>query len=200
METKNQSRIMLIHSDADPVRLAFPVLNTPEQFQGTGKPRYSGTLLVKPGGANDKKIRAALRATAAAKWGEAKAEAAVKSIEASGKIAYKDGDAKSDYDGFAGNWSLAAHAQESAPPTLLDGVKNRLPRNTGVIYAGCHVNASIEIWALDKSKGFGNQLNANLRGLQFAAAGDSFAAARPADDDEFEAVEGAHDAEDDDFA
>ena len=43
------------------VRLAFPVLDEPEQFQGSGKPRYSAVLLVEPGSENDKKIEAALR-------------------------------------------------------------------------------------------------------------------------------------------
>ena len=199
MSTPNPSRVMLIHSAADPVRLAFPVLDKPEQFQGTGKPRFSGTLLFKPNGENHKKLIAALKATAAAKWGADKADAAVKAITASGKIALKDGNAKADYDGFSDMMYLAAHSQESAPPTLLDGNKNTLPRNTGVIYAGCFVNASVEIWALDKSKGFGHQLNANLRGLQYAADGDSFSAARPADKDEFEAIEGAHQASDGDF-
>lgn len=192
----NPKRVML-HE----VRLAFPVLNEPEQFQGNqGKPRFSGTLLIEPGSDNDKNIRKALRATAAEKWGEAKADAAVKSIMGTGKCAYKDGDTKADYDGFAGMWFLAAHSQSNAPPTLLDGNKQKLPRDTGVIYAGCYVNASVEIWALDKSKGYGNQLNAQLRGVQYAKDGDSFAAGAPASEDEFETVEGAHVADDDDFA
>ena len=37
------SRVMLNN-----VRLAFPVLEEPEQFQGTGKPRFSATLLIEP--------------------------------------------------------------------------------------------------------------------------------------------------------
>ena len=191
----NEKRVML-----EEVRLAFPVLNEPERFQGEGKPRFSATLLIEPGSANDKRVRKALRAAAAEKWGENKADAAVKAIMASGKTAYKDGDTKAEYDGFAGMWFLAAHSQASTPPTLLDGHKQRLPRDTNVIYAGCYVNASVELWALDKSKGFGNQLNCQLRGVQFCKDGDSFGAGSAASDDEFEAVEGAHDAEEEDFA
>ena len=184
------------------VRLAFPVLNEPEKFQGDqGKPRYSATLLMEKGSANHKACEAAIRAAAAERWGEAKAEAAVKAITASGKCAFKDGASKADYDGFGEDvMFVAAHAQANNPPTLLDGNKQRLPRDTGVIYAGCYVNASVEFWALDKSKGYGNQINCQIRGVQFAADGDSFGAGSAASDDEFDTVEGAHEASDDDFA
>ncbi len=44
------------------VRLAFPVLYQPEEFQaGDGKPRYSATLLVEPDSDADKTIRAAIK-------------------------------------------------------------------------------------------------------------------------------------------
>jgi hypothetical protein len=172
------------------VRLAFPVLDEPEQFQGSGKPRYSAVLLVEPGSENDKKIDAALRTAAGEQWGEANIEAALKSIKATNKCAYRDGGTK-EYDGFEGMMALSAHAQAGAPPSLLDGRKKHLPRNTGMIYAGCYVNASVEIWTLDKKKGYGNQLNCQLRGVQFSKDGDAFTAARPADSDEFNVVEGA---------
>ena len=47
------------------VRLAFPVLETPEPFQGQGKPRFSATLLLDPDSENHKAIKAAMRAAAA---------------------------------------------------------------------------------------------------------------------------------------
>lgn len=187
------SRVMLNNT-----RLAFPVLEEPEQFQGTGKPRYSATLLIEPGSENDKKIRAAMRVAAAEQWGEAKADAAVASIIAANKCGYRDG-ADKEYDGFEGMWYVSAHSQAGAPPSLLDGQKKHLPRNTGMIYAGCYVNASVEFWTLDKKKGYGNQINAQLRGVQFNADGDAFTAARPADADEFGVVESAP-ADDTDFA
>lgn len=180
----NETRVMLTN-----VRLAFPVLEEPEQFQGQGKPRYSATLLMEPNSANHKAILAAMKAAAGEKWGAAKAEAAVKGLFASGKTALVDGNLKDKYDGFEGKMALGAHSQASAPPRLLDGQKNELPRNTGVIYPGCYVNASVEIWAQDNQ--FGKRLNAQLRGVQFAAQGDSFAAGTPASPDEFDVVEGA---------
>lgn len=185
-------RVML-----DTVRLAFPVLEKPEQFQGEGKPRYSATLLMEPGSENHKKCVAAMRAAAVAKWGEAKADAAVKGLTAGNKVALIDGNSKAEYDGFENMMAVAAHAQEKSPPRLIDGHRNELPRNTGVIFAGCYVNASIEFWGQDNK--WGKRINATIRGLQYVKDGDSFSAARPASVDEFGVVEGAHAATDDDF-
>lgn len=182
------------------VRLAFPRLAKAEMVRGEGKPKFSAVLLFEPGSDNAKAVEAALLEVAGAQWTKEKAAAAVKSISAAGKCAYRDGSTKSDYDGFEGKVYLSASAPATHPPLLLDGHKNKLPQDTGVIYAGCYVNAKVELWAMDKSKGFGNQLNCQLIGLQFAADGDSFGGASRATDDGFETVEGAHEAADDDFA
>jgi hypothetical protein len=178
------------------VRLAFPVLETPEAFQGQGKPRYSATLLYDPGSENDKAIQAAMLAAAGAKWGVNKAAAAVAGLTKNGKVAVGDGNEKDKYEGFEGKLFIGAHSKENSPPTLLDGQRKTLPRNTGMIYAGCYVNASIEIWAQDNQ--YGKRLNASLRGLQFVKDGDAFSGGRPADADEFEQVEGVA-ATDEDF-
>lgn len=171
------------------VRLAFPVLNEPEAFQGEGKPRYSGTFLLEKDSENHKAVVAAMRAAAVAKWGEQKADAAVKGLTAGLKTALIDGDLKSQYDGFEGNMAVSAHSQAANPPRLLDGQKKELPRNTGVIYAGAYVNASIEFWAQDNK--WGKRINAQLRGVQFHSDGDSFGAGSAASPDEFDTVEGA---------
>jgi hypothetical protein len=171
------------------VRLAFPVLNKPEQFQGEGKPRYSATLLFPKDDENHKAVKAAMREAAVAKWGEAKADAAVKGLTAALKTALGDGDLKAEYTGFEGNMYVGAHSQASAPPRLLDGRKQELPRDTGVIYPGCYVNASVEFWGQDNQ--WGKRINASLRGIQFVKDGDSFAAGAPASLDEFETVDGA---------
>lgn len=184
MTATNAKRVMLTN-----VRLAFPVLNTPEKFQGTGEPRYSATLLFEKGSPLEQAIADAMRAAAAEKWGENKADNAVKGLRAGLKTALADGDTKSQYDGFEGMMYVSAHSKENAPPILLDGHRKQLPRNTGLIYAGCYVNCSIEIWAQDNQ--YGKRLNAQLRGVQFVRDGDSFAGGRPADSDEFEEVEGA---------
>lgn len=193
MDTSN--RVMLTK-----VRLAFPVLNQPESFQGEGKPRYSGALIMDVDSANHKVCTKAMRAAAAAKWGETKADAAVKGLTAGLKVALFNGDLKEQFDGFAGNMIVSAHSQAANPPRLLDGQKRELPRDTGVIYAGCYVNASIEFWAQDNQ--YGKRLNAQLRGVQFHSDGDSFGAGSAANPDEFDTVEGApgEAAADSDFA
>ena len=178
------------------VRLAFPALNEPEQFNGEGKPRFSATLLLDKDSPNHKACQAALLAAAEAKW-PGKGAAAVKSLTAGLKVALADGDLKSQYDGFDGMMFVSAHAQAANPPRLLDGQKRELPRNTPMIYAGCYVNASVEFWAQDNQ--WGKRINAQLRGIQFHSDGDSFGAGSAASPDEFDTVEGAP-ASDDDFA
>lgn len=172
--------------------------------------RYSASIIVEPGSPSDKEIRSALRAAAAEKWGEAKADAAVKALSKALKIAYVDGDTKPDLDGYPGNWILQAHSKANKPPRLVvtrNGVNETLDRkNQGVIYAGCYVNAIVEIWAQDNQ--YGKRLNASIAGLQFVKDGDAFGGGRPASEDEFEVVEEADtpdfgtssdDGDDDDF-
>ena len=63
---ENNKRVML-----SGVRLAFPVLAKPEQFSGTGNPRFSATLLIEKNSQNHKNVLAALRQAGADMWGEA---------------------------------------------------------------------------------------------------------------------------------
>jgi hypothetical protein len=110
----------------------------------------------------------------------------LKEQEKQDKMAVHDGDTKSKYDGFPGNYFISAAAQENAAPTVIDRDRAPLSAKSGRPYAGCFVNASIEFWSQDNS--YGQRINAQLRGIQFYADGDSFSAGRPADADEFEEV------------
>ena len=185
------------------VRLAFPVLREAERFDPANtksEARYSANLLFsKENDALYKECVAAMHAAAEAKW-PGKGTKALAGLTASLKVALSDGDMKADkYDGFEGAWSISAHAKESTPPRLLDRDKTELPRTSSKIYAGCYVNASIEFWAQDNQ--YGKRINAQLRGVQFAADGDAFGGARAASADEFDTVEGVdEDAGDSDFA
>lgn len=167
------------------VRLAFPNLFEPTTVAGEGKPRYSATLVLGPDHPQLAEIQAAQTAVAQAKWG-VKAAAIVKGLEKQDKLALHDGDTKSKYDGFPGNFFISASAQENAAPTVIDRDRTPLSARSGRPYAGCYVNASIELWAQDNN--YGQRVNAQLRGVQFYADGDSFSAGRPADADEFEEV------------
>jgi hypothetical protein len=171
------------------VRLSFPSLFTPTTVAGEGKPRYSATFLLPDDHPQLEEIKKKIELLARDKWRE-KGAAQLSGLYKSGKVALHDGDEKAQYDGFAGNYYISAAAQESAPPTVVDQLRQPLGERSGKPYAGCYVNASIEFWVQDNA--YGKRINCTLRGVQFLRDGDSFSAGRPADADEFEDVsEGA---------
>ena len=177
----------------DGVRIAFPVLNEPEQFQGTGKPRYGGTFII-PGGdtAVIAKIKELALALMVSEVGQAKAAKTLEQLEANAKMPYGPGNKKAEYDGFAGNFFIACHSQTA--PALFDNVADPstgkpavLARPQNRIYAGCFVNPVISLYYQSKW----GRLCASVSGVQFAGDGDSFSGAIVASDDEFEAVQPA---------
>lgn len=189
-DTKTQpiGRIMLKNA-----RLAFPNLFEPVQVNGEGEPRYNATLLLAGDHPQLKELRAKIKAVAADKWHD-KGDSTLKSIAAKDAVCLHDGDTKSQYDGFAGCMFVAAAAQVNSRPTVIDGQRSPVTAKDGKVYAGCYVNASIELWAQDNK--WGKRVNAQLRGVQFLRDGDAFSAGRPADSDEFEDVTDGADAED----
>jgi len=87
------------------------------------------------------------------------------------KICFKDGDFV-DYDGYQGHMSIKAGANRR--PTVIDRDKTPLVEDDGKPYAGCYVNAVLELWYQDNS--YGKRVNCNLLGIQFSKDGDSFGA------------------------
>ena len=183
------------------VRIAFTQsLVEPKDYDDNGVFRRSATFLVEPGSENDKAIRAAINAAATATW-LAKAEKTLKAFEGnSNKIAYLDGDDKADkYEGFEGMWTLAGHRKVAeGAPLLLDNVADpetgkpaRLltsqnqwkPGKEGRIYAGCFVNAKVEIYA---QAGKFPGVRCTLGTIQFWKDGDSFSGAAKTSDDGFD--------------
>jgi hypothetical protein len=157
------------------VRLAFPVLYKAEEFDpGDGKPRFSATFLVEPDSESDKTIRQAILDAVKEKFPEAKkAEQFLKSVVGqSQKYCYQDGDTKS-FDGFEGNWFLASHRQaKDGPPAVVDQKKQPISADSGKVYAGCYVNAKVDIYV----QATGNPgVRCGLLAVQFAADGDAFA-------------------------
>ena len=61
---------------------------------------------------------------------------------------------------------------------------HRTERNVGRPYAGCFVNATVDIWPMANGSGLG--IWAALTGVQFVKDGDAFTGGRPADPDEFD--------------
>jgi hypothetical protein len=181
------------------VRIAFCQSIWPgaaEEYQNNGVPRHSATFLVgedskasidggktwKP--ANDA-IEAAILAAAKEKWTKpGQAEKQVVAVRGnSNKFCYTDGDLK-EYDGFEGKMALAAHRKASdGAPTIIDRDKTPLKQTDARPYAGCYVNAVVEIYAQD---GQNSGIRCGLMGIQFYRDGDSFGGAGKAKDDDFE--------------
>lgn len=172
------------------VRLSFPDLFEARAFKQGDKPKFKATFLVPQDSPQVKEIEAAIKEVAKAKWG-AKADSVIKSIRGNpNKFCFQDGDTK-DYDGYANMMALSAGSVTR--PLVIDRDKSPLTAADGKPYAGCYVNASIELFAYDNS---GNGISASLKGVQFARDGDSFAGGAPASPDDFDSIEAPELAED----
>lgn len=187
------------------VRIAFcQSLLVPEQYQNKGPFRHSSNFLIVPGSENDKAVWNAIHSAAAAVF-DKRAAAQVEALKGnSNKFCYMNGDIK-DYDGYAGNFYLAAHRKaEDGAPLLMDRDKSKLirwdgnkdvpildadgrlqwaPGKEGRIYAGCYVNASVDIYA---QSGENSGIRCSLVAVQFDSDGDSFSGATKSTGDEFE--------------
>lgn len=136
------------------VRLSFPSLFKPAVFNGV-EGKYEATFLIPK---SDKAVKAQLDAAIKALLVENKAKVPAD------KICLKDGD-ESEYDGYAGNWSIKASNKD-----LKGRIRDRNPKvilleDDGKIYAGCRVNAMVEFWF--QNNNYGKRINANLLGVQF---------------------------------
>ena len=170
------------------VRLSFPDIFEAVQYQGKGAFRYNATFLVEPGSKNDKAIEEAILAAATEAFA-GKAGSVLKATRGNvNKFCYLEGDTK-EYDGYAGMKYLAAHRQQKAgPPTVKDtDGKTSLGPADGKPYAGCYVNAIVDIYG---QTGENVGIRANLLGIQFHSDGDAFSAGKLADD-AFTPVEGS---------
>lgn len=163
------------------VRLAFPELFVAKTFKGEGKPAFSASFIFPKNHPQIEELENAVIEAADAKW-EGKATAILKTLKASDKALIHDGNTKA-YDGYAGN--LYVSARNDAQPLVVDRERSRtLTAADGRPYAGCYVNASLEIYAQDN--GYGKRINAKLRAVQFVKDGDAFAAGPPATAEEFD--------------
>ncbi|NKD56055.1 MULTISPECIES: DUF2815 family protein [unclassified Haematospirillum] len=165
------------------VRLTFPVLFEARTVNGEGKPAFSASFLLDPADPQVKALNQAIEQVAREKWG-AKTEAVLKQMRAQDKVCLHDGDLKSNYDGFPGG--LYVSARSTIRPLVIDKDRSPLTEADGKPYAGCYVNASVELWAQDNN--YGKRINAGLRGVQFFRDGDAFAGGGAASEDEFDDI------------
>ena len=145
------------------VRLRFENVFTP--FKGEGK--YSATVMLHKEADKDtiKLVQGLIKKMLEEEY----RGVAVK--PAGDKLCLRDGD-NSGRAELAGYWTLSA--SESTKPVVVHKDRSPLTAEDDVIYPGCFVNVSINLWA-QKSQQWGNRINANLRGVQFVGAGERFA-------------------------
>lgn len=144
------------------VRLSFPSVFRKANFNGT-ETKYEATLLIDKDAQTDlvDKIKAAIDQKIKTDLKGAKLPA--------GKICFKDGD-ELDYDGCAGCYSIKA--SNNNRPVVIDKDRSPLTEDDNRIYAGCYVNAIVELWAQNNQ--YGKRINCNLLGIQFAKDGQPF--------------------------
>lgn len=167
------------------VRLTFPVLFDAKQVNGQGDPKFSAAFLIPKDHPQMGDIKAAIKTAAGEKWAT-KADEVLKALFAGDRLALHDGDAKSDYDGYAGNYFV--NASNKIRPLVVDGNRAPLQAADGKPYSGCYVTAILEFWAQDNQ--FGKRVNASLLGVQFVKDGDRLAGGGVAAADDFEAIPG----------
>lgn len=177
---KTQDNVILLKN----VRLAFPELWTPKRFNDSeGKASFSAAFLLTPDHPDLQRLRSAIREVAVAKWKD-KGDEVLKALIAGDKICLHNGDLKSNYDGFPGNWYVSARSTKR--PLVIGQDKAVLSEEDGKPYSGCYVDAQIALWAMQNS--YGKRINAQLRGVQFRRDGEAFGGGGVADPDDFDEI------------
>lgn len=115
------------------------------------------------------------------------------------EVAFYSGD-KKDYDGYAGMFVIPAHNSKMKPAVANRRGVSVDPGEEQYPYSGCGVIGSITLWAQvgKTQQKYGKRIGVNLRGVQFDKDGDPFSQGDIAPEEEFEALEDAPGASEDD--
>jgi hypothetical protein len=89
-----------------------------------------------------------------------------------------DGDDK-EYQGYADHVCIKASTKKR--PTLVNRDKTPIVEEDGILYGGCYVNASIDVWVMDNS--YGKKVLASLNAIQFVKDGEAFGSKSEGADD-----------------
>ena len=168
------------------VRIAYPNLYVPSAFSDGGKLRYGSVLLFPKEHPAYGLVVNAMREVAKAKWG-AKGDEIVslmlRDVGPKGPTCLHDGAFKPGSAGYAGNWYVSANS--NVRPKVYDKQKRPLDEKSDLIYPGCYVHASIDLWAQQHESG--KKINGTLLGIMFARDGDRLVGAAPSTGEEFDA-------------
>ncbi len=193
--------VKLIDTPADPVRLAFGHIFSKragmKNADGSQSPdKFEATAILKPGGANEKRVKDAIAEVAADKYGKGWADM-YKDDFADDQRGLRKGNLKKSkdgtiYDGFEGNVYVTAKTDKR--PTIVDRDRTPLTAEDGRPYNGAYVTMHVDIWALAK-QGVKKRIVAELSGLQFSRDGDAFGAgSAPSKPDDFDVLDADEDA------
>lgn len=122
--------------------------NVFEPFDKSGK--YEVTLLVDKGSTQLKELEAAIDKVGADKWGAKEFTKVKSSLIAANHYPVRDGDLKSDYEGYSGR--MAVKTKNEARPRVVDQAVNDVI-DKSKIYSGLIINAHIQISAFANDKG-----------------------------------------------
>jgi hypothetical protein len=147
------------------VRLSFPALFEARAMDG-GTPNYSAAFLL-----NKKTDAAQIKALTDAINEHLKLKNKGGKLP-SNKVCLRDGSEK-EFDGY-GDAVMYVSASNARRPLVVDLQGNPLVAEDGKPYAGCYVNANIDVWWQDNK--YGKRVNASLRSVQFVKDGESFGA------------------------
>jgi hypothetical protein len=147
------------------VRLSFPALFEARAMDG-GTPKFSAAFLLnkKSDAAQIKSLEEAINSLLKTKNKGGKLPP--------NKVCLRDGSEK-DFDGY-GDEVMYVSASNARRPLVVDLQGNPLVTTDGKPYAGCYVNANIDVWWQDNK--YGKRVNASLRSVQFVKDGESFGA------------------------
>lgn len=171
------------------VRLSFPNLYTKKVYPGASEEnsKYEASFLIHK--KDQKELISKIQDTIKKMFEKAE----FKGKLAADKICLKDGDLFiSDetgkvFDGYEGHMSIKASNKHQ--PACFAGARGQelIPTDDGTFYAGCYVNANIELWFQDNQ--FGKRVNANLKGVQFFKDGESFTGSKVSTSSDFDEVD-----------
>ena len=166
------------------VRLSFPSLFNRASFDGQ-ETKFEATLLL------DKETQADQIAVIDKAIDDLLKEKFPKGAPRSVKrTCFVDGSTK-DYSGYEN--AYAFKGTNNTRPTVINRDRSPIVEADNVLYAGCYVNAIVDLWFSDHIKG-GKQILGNIKGIQFSKDGEQFGVDTTSSCDDFDVIE-----EDDDF-
>lgn len=166
------------------VRLSFPSLFEKAQYDGK-ETKYEATLLIpKENEELLELIKTHTKKALLEKFGSA--DKIPKGITKGVRYCLRDGD-DVEYDGYAGHMSFKASNDKR--PRTMNRKKEPCEADSGLLYAGCFVDAIVELWV--QNNNYGSRVNANLLAVRHREDGEPFGAGGiPADvEDDFDDLE-----------